>query len=134
MSVQSTFLEIHFTKLTKQAKLTNADLSVSLHIIHSDVLCKTYTRMDVVNKVQFKAPLQNTLEHTLLHKLHSGIQFVKYTLIYFHIKYTWINISLTSLVSEFPKTSTDAIDTAVTLSITCNLMFIFFSSDQVEEE
>ena len=56
------------------------------------------TRMDVMNKVHSKALLQNTLEYTLLHKLHSGVQFVKYTLMYFDIKYTWILVNLASLV------------------------------------
>ena len=80
-------MENHFTKLTKLAKLTNVHSSVSLHILHPDVLSKKYTRMDAMNKVHSKALLQNTLEHTLLHKLHSGVQFVKYTLMYFQ-KYT----------------------------------------------
>ena len=70
-------LEIHFTKLTK---LTNAHSCASLHVLHPDLFCKTCTRMLVMNKVHSKALLQNTLEHTLLHKLHSGVQFVKYTL------------------------------------------------------
>ena len=74
----STFMEIHFTKLTKLAKLTNVRSSVSLGILHPDVLCKKYARMNFTNKVHSKAFLQNTLEHTLLHKLLSGVQFTKY--------------------------------------------------------
>ena len=46
-----------------------------------------------MNKVHSKALLQNTLEHTLLHILHSGVQFVKHTLMYFNIKHTLMNIS-----------------------------------------
>ena len=67
--------------------------SVFLHILHSDVLCKMYTRIDVINNVHSKALLQNTLEHTLLCKLHSGVHFVRYTLMYFDIKFIWMNIS-----------------------------------------
>ena len=132
----SIFLVIHFTKLTKLAKPTNAvadpgfpvggrrpltrtlfgenvcenerngscwggggaggdpwirqcnvHSSVSLRILNQDVLCKRYTRMSFTNKVYSKAFLQNTLEHTFLHKLLSGVQFVKYTLMYFNIRY-----------------------------------------------
>ena len=49
--------------------------------------------MNVTNKVQSKAFLQNTLEGTLLHKLLSAVQFTKYTSMYFNIKYTWKNKS-----------------------------------------
>ena len=84
-------MEIHFTKLTRLAKLTNVHLSVSLHILHPDVLCKKYTKMGAMNKLHSKAHLQNTLEHTLLHKLHSGVEFVKHILMYF--EYSGINIS-----------------------------------------
>ena len=83
-------MEIHFTKL---AELINVHSSVSLHILHPDVLFKKYTRMNFMNKVRSKPLLQNTSEHTLLHKLHSGVLFAKYTLMYFHIKYTWMDIS-----------------------------------------
>ena len=64
------FLEIPFTKLTKLAKLTNFNLSVSLYILHPDALCKKHTRMDFMIKDHSKALLQNTLEHTLLHEFH----------------------------------------------------------------
>ena len=50
--LESTFLEIHFTKLTK---LTNVHSSASLHILHPDLLSKKYTRMDFVNKLHPKA-------------------------------------------------------------------------------
>ena len=75
----STFLEIQFpfTKLTKLAKLTNVHSSVSLHILHPDALCKKHTRIDFMSKVHSKALLQNTLEDTLLHKLHSVVQFAR---------------------------------------------------------
>ena len=89
---QLTFLEIHFTKLTKLAKLTNVHSCVSLSILHPDVLCKKCTGMNFTNKVQCKAFLQNILEHTLLHKLLSAVQLAKYTLMYFYIEYTWMNI------------------------------------------
>ena len=36
--------------------------------------------MVVMNKVHSKALLQNTLEHTLLRKIHSRKQYVTYTL------------------------------------------------------
>ena len=71
------FLEIHFTKLT------NVHSGVPLCILHPDVLCKKYARMDVMNRVHSKALFQNILEHTLLHKLVYGVQFAKYT---------WVNI------------------------------------------
>ena len=35
-----------------------------------------------MSKVHSKTLLQNTLEHTLLHKLHSNVQFAKDTLRY----------------------------------------------------
>ena len=56
---------------------TNVQSSVSLRILHPDVLCKKYTRMEFMNKIHSKTLLQNTLEHTLLRKLHSGVQFSK---------------------------------------------------------
>ena len=68
----STFMEIHFAKLTQLAKLTNVHSSASLYILHPDVLCKKYTRVNFTNKIHSKSFLQNALEHTLLHKLLSA--------------------------------------------------------------
>ena len=61
LQLQSTFLEIHFIKLTKLAKLTNVRSSVSLGILHPHVLCKKFARMNFMNEVHSKAFLQNTL-------------------------------------------------------------------------
>ena len=85
-SNQSTFLEIHFTILTTLAKLTN---------VHSNVSRCTRQKVyqnDVMNKVHSKTLLQDTLEYSLLHKLNSGVQSVKYISVYFDNKYTWMNI------------------------------------------
>ena len=60
--------------------------------LHPDVLSKICTRMNFTTKVHSKPFLQNTLEHTLMHKLPSGVQFPKYIMMYFNIKYTWMNI------------------------------------------
>ena len=49
--------------------------------------------MEFVNRVHSKVLLENTLEDTLLHKLHSGVLFAKFSSIYFHIKYTWMTTS-----------------------------------------
>ena len=82
----------HFWKLTKLAKLRNVHPNASLSILHPDVPCEKYTRMHFMNKVHSKALLHNTLEHSLLHKLDFGVQFAKYTLAYFYIKYICVNI------------------------------------------
>ena len=44
-------------------------------------------------KYTLKHFYRNTLEHTLSHKLLSGVQFAKYILAYLYAKYTWMNIS-----------------------------------------
>ena len=54
-SAHSMFLEIHLTKLTELAKLTYVHSSVSVCILHPDVLCKKYTGMNFTNNIQSKA-------------------------------------------------------------------------------
>ena len=46
VNAHSTFFEIHFTKLAKQ---TNVQSGVSLCMLHPDVLCNKYIRMDFMN-------------------------------------------------------------------------------------
>ena len=71
------FLEIHFTKLPKLAKLTNIHSSVSLHILHPDVLCAKYTTINFTNEVQSKAfyRIQKNILYctnpSLMYKLYS---------------------------------------------------------------
>ena len=48
LGYHSTFLEIHFTKLPKLAKLTYVRLSVFYIKAHQYVLCKLYTREEFV--------------------------------------------------------------------------------------
>ena len=65
-----------------------------------------------MTKVHSLTFLQNTLEHTLLHNLLSGVQLAKYIFMYFNIKYNWVNISLVRLLSiakQISKTSTVSI-------------------------
>ena len=106
----STFLVIRFTKLAKIAKLTNVHLSVLLHIFHQDVRCKKYIGMNCINKVHSKTWSQKRLEHTLFHKLLSGVQ----------LQIGWIFVCLVRLVnlvkSEFPKTSNVLILCSISLS------------------
>ena len=90
---QSTFLEIHFTKLTKLAELIHVHSSDLYSFSPSDVLCKKVYQNEHYDEVHSKVFSQNTLEHALSYKLHSGTLFAKYTLMYFYIKYTWMNIS-----------------------------------------
>ena len=102
-SPHSTFLEIQL------ANLTEVYPSVSLYIFKSRYTLQTVHQIIwTLNTVYSKVNINNTLEHTLFHKVYSGVLFAKYTSMFFHRKYTWMNIRKVSKFrlfssSEFPR-------------------------------
>ena len=110
------FGKSHLTDYTN--RLTNVHSSVFLWL-YIDAFWKQYTTMKFWYKLHCDVVYYCTLEWTSDHKLHSGVLFAKFTLMYINTKYISMNIawSVNLLNVNFQKTQLSKVshDFSVTL-------------------